>query len=1081
MSVVDGDATIGGLEVDAVLFHDNGTSDTGVVNVNLGTVDQIIGKFNLSESGVNASEDVKISKITIYNNGNTTNSDISNIDLVAPDGTVLSTVASMDDKYATFDLSDSPYTIPDGTAKTFTLRCDISSGSTRTVKFLIESDYDVVATGVTSGAGILAVADADAADNQGDRSFPIGDRYYHSTASLASYINKVTIASGSLSVSKDTSSPSGNIAVGSTSQTMAVFKVTASGEDMRIEKIHIKITNVTEELSGTVKIQDGAGTVLKSQVASTDALYDGTGYQYTLTTRKTIPAGTSDTIKVIADIKTTATASDTYKVELKNFYTKRMSTGDYVTYASAFVGGNTLTVSTSALTLAKNEAFGSRYEVAGGSKVKIASFVLQAGAAEAANISSMKITIDEDADSANGEITDYTNVIVEKGDGTQLGTTIVSPADTGDTISISGFQIAASASEIINIFVDITSDAVTGEAGCATLGTIGATGAISTSTIATPTATAGQTISWATSGTLTVSTDTSTPVVAVLHASESDVPVLKFILSSTYEAINVTKIILESTKGSANISNVKLYDGTTQVGSTVSLVSGNATFSGLSLQVPKDGAKYMSVKISTTGSGTLKSAESLKLIVSDMEATGAGSGVVIYASGVTTTLSTTAGTCVITADTASDCDVASTTGFATGDLVYFTIYDSGGSVDASGFYTVDSVTDSDTLSVIGHTGIATTTTSQTGKVTRVASSTNTTLSTTAGTCIITADTASGCDVADTSGFATGDLVYFTIYDSGGSVDASGFYTVDSVTDSDTLSLIGHTGIATTTTSQTGRVTKVASSANTTLSTTAGTCVITADTASDCDVASTTGFATGDLVYFTIYDSGGSVDASGFYTVDSVTDSDTLSLIGHTGIATTTTGQTGRVTKVWSLTGTGNPYVLHDVEPTVALNAASPTTGSAATLETVAKFDITADGTRDLVIESITLKEGGSGTGEVGTTTPKIYVGSSLIGTGAAGWTGTAGQSSIVDFTTPYTITAGQTVTFNVKVDTSNISTVNKIFQVYIDGTAGVATTVDTGIDWYYTAASPSPGTEPTVSSPASYCDNYPIYGNPLRY
>jgi len=212
MSVVDGVATIGGLYVDAVQFHNNGTADATAVNVNLGTVDQIIGKLEFTESAASASEDVQIEKVTIYNNGNTTDADIANIDLVAPDGTVLATLPSLSGKYGTFDLSSSPYVIPDGTAKIVTLRCDVVSGSTRTVRFLVESDYDVVVSGVSSGSKILATADATTGDNAGDHSFPIGDRYYHSDGVNGTYINKVTIASGSLSVSKSTTSPSGNVA-----------------------------------------------------------------------------------------------------------------------------------------------------------------------------------------------------------------------------------------------------------------------------------------------------------------------------------------------------------------------------------------------------------------------------------------------------------------------------------------------------------------------------------------------------------------------------------------------------------------------------------------------------------------------------------------------------------------------------------------------------------------------------------------------------------------------------------------------------------------------------------------------------
>ncbi|MEA3453060.1 MAG: peptidoglycan-binding domain-containing protein [Patescibacteria group bacterium] len=1115
MSVVDGASTIGGLYVDAVQFHNNATDDDTDVNVNLGTVDQIVSKFKFTESAASANEDVQIEKITIYNNGNTTDADIANIDLVAPDGTVLSTLESLSGKYGTFDLSSSPYVIPDGSNKTLTVRCDIVKGSTRTVRFLIENDYDVVVTGASSDAGILAAVDTTTGNNAGDHTFPVGDRLYHATASSGRYINKITIASGSLSVSKSTASPSGNIAVGATNQTLAEFKLTSSGEDMRLDKIRVCITipNASYELAGTLKLQDENDVTLWSLAASTNNLYStGTCTQYNLTSRKTIPANTSENLKIVGDIKTTATTSYTYQVAIRDLYARRMSTGDYVTYSSGSdVSANTLTVDTSALTLAKNDAYGNNYGVAGSAKVKIASYIIQAGSAEAINISSFKATL---GTFGTGEVGDYSNLIVEKGDGTQLGSTVVSPAAAGDTLSVSGFQVAASGSETINVFADLSSDAAADETVVVTLGDFGATGATSATTITTPSDTTGQTLTWAASGALAVSTDTATPSVATLHASESDTTVLKFILSSTYELIDVNKIILDSTYGAANISNVKLYDGSTLLGSA-SLLSGKVTFSGLSLEVPKDGSKYLTVKISTTGSGTLKSAESLGLMVESVESTGSGSGVVIYPSAVTTAAS--AG---IADEDTQAITVTSTTDFAVGDVIL--VYNATNGVEWGMVISIDSATQM-TVSTEDDMTV------KAARISRVASPITTAAS--AGTAL---EAGAAITVTSSAGFAVGDAVL--VYNITDGVEL-GMVTV--MTDSTTMTINTENDM----TASATRVTKISGSASTAAS--AGT-VLAAGVA--ITATSTTGFAAGDVVL--VYNSTDGVELGMVVSVASATamtissESDMSAAAARvvklatftttaasagipldTGAAVTVTSNNGfavgdvvavynatdgveigmvsaitgstsitintkadmtaaavRVSELWSSTGTGNPYVVHDVEPTLALNSGSPTSGSPATLETVAKFDITANGTRDLKIESINFYRGGSVTTQVAVgSAPKVYVGSTLLGTGANWGSAAAGAASNVDFTSPYTITAGNTVTFEVKVNTSSITTVNATFQLYIDGTAGVKTAANAAVDWYYIAASPSPGTEPTEASPASYCDEYAVYGNSLRY
>jgi hypothetical protein len=1031
----------------------------------------------------------------------------------------LATLGSLSSKYGTFDLSDSPYVIPDGSNKTLTVRCDIVDGSTRTVRFLIENDYDVIVTGASSAAGILPanVSTTGLANDTSDVTFPVGNQLYHATASSGNYVNKITIASGSLSVSKSTTSPSGNIAVGASNQTLAEFKVTASGEDMRLEKIRVCITcsttNDAHELSGTVKLKDSNDVTLWSKAASTDTLYSSCT-QYNLTTRKTIPANTSEVLKIVGDIKTTADTTYTYQVAIRDLYVKRMSTSDYVTYSSGTdVSANTLTVDTSALTLAKNDAYGNNYGVAGSAKIKIASYILQAGSAEAINISSMKVIL---GTLGNGSIGDYSNVIVEKGDGTQLGSTIVSPTvTTGNTISISGFQVAASGSEVINIFADLSSVVDTDETVVVTLGTIGSTGATSATTIATPTTVSGQTMTWAASGALAVKTDTATPSVATLHASETDVTVLKFILSSTYEVIDVTKIELDSTYGAANINNVKLYDGTTLLGSA-NLLSGKVTFSGLSLEVPKDASKYLTVKISTTGSGTLKSAENIKLMVENVESTGSGSGVVIYPSAVTTAASSgiadqdtqaitvTSSTdfnvgdailaynatdgvewgMVISNDSATQItvsteeDMTATTTRITRLASPITTAAEGGTADkngqaitvtsTAGFAVGDAVmvynaTDGVELSMVSVMTNATTMTINTKKDMTTTAVRVTKLSSSASTVATTktvAVTATTLEVTSTTGFAAGDIVFF--YGGNAGVQLG---MVISITDSDTMVVSADNSIATVT-----RVTKLA-----TFNTTGASAGVPKEAGAAVTVTSNNGFAVGDAVV--VYNATDGIEIG---MVSAVSGSTSVTI--NTKDDMTDTKLAVRVSELWSTTGTGNSYVVHDVEPTLALNSGSPTTGSPATLETVAKFDITASGTRDLKIESINFYRGGSETTDVATTSaPKVYVGSTLLGTGANWGSTAAGAASNVDFTSPYTITAGNTTTFDVKVNTSAITTVNATFQIYIDGTAGVMTAVNTALDWYYVAASPSPGTEPTEAAPASYCDEYPVYGSSLRY
>ena len=388
MSITDGANTVGSITIDAIQVHANGTTDATAVNVNLGTTDQELGKFRFTAG---ANEDVQVSKITLYNNGNTIDTDIANIDLIAPTGDVLATVVETSAKLAVFDLSASPYTIAKGTSKDLTIRVDIVSGSTRTVRFLIQNDYDVVAIGANTGSSLLATADATGTD----RSIPIGDRAYNVTPANGVYMNKMTIQSGSLSVKKSLDSPSGNIAVGGQDIVLAMFELEAVGEDIEWRGVMPKITVPDDdfELIGTVKLVDSDGVVLWSLDATTDSLYydtAGTLIARNLSTRKIISAGTKEIISAVGSISTSALTTYSYQISLKDFTTLRKNTNDYVTYASTYVDGNVLNVTTASLSVAKDAAFANPTRVKGAQGVKLAAFQLTAGAATGVRISAVK-------------------------------------------------------------------------------------------------------------------------------------------------------------------------------------------------------------------------------------------------------------------------------------------------------------------------------------------------------------------------------------------------------------------------------------------------------------------------------------------------------------------------------------------------------------------------------------------------------------------------------------------------------------------------------------------------------------------
>ena len=619
MGMTAGAGIIGAITVDESLIS------AATRNIDLGVTDQQVGKFRIASS--NANEDIYLKGLTLYNNGTSADGDIANIDLVAPDGTVLSTVSGTTGKYVTFDFSASPYKISKGTNKIFTVRADVISGSNRTTQFVIQNDYDVVAYGGSTGVGLLATA-AGTVDAAG---FPVGDN----TATD----NSILAAAGTLTVSKDSSSPSGEVGVGATEVTMGVWKLQASGEDMQLMKIDVDMAASTEttlaaDAAGTLKVKI-AGSTIWSQDATTggalNILWNNAANQATLSSYVTIPANTSKLLSVVMDVSTAATNGRTFIANIASLYYKKLSTNTYATANAAWTPANPLTVSAATLTVTKNTAVPSMSKIKGATNLLVGSYSLQAGAAEIVNVNTINVDVN-----VGGVTTGLTNLTLKDSAGSQLGSILATPsALTGaNSFSVSGqLNISASGTKVIYAYVDTATTAGNITTTIPASG-INATGASSGNTIAAPTvAVTGQTVAMTTVGTLTVALNSSTtPSAAVLHASETEVSLadIKF-TGGVQEDITLNKVELVVMNGEANYSTISLWDGTTQVGEVAgtNLVNGIASFTGLSKLVAKDSSVTLRVKASTNISGALKSQLKTKVGVRYVEATGKDSGTIL--------------------------------------------------------------------------------------------------------------------------------------------------------------------------------------------------------------------------------------------------------------------------------------------------------------------------------------------------------------------------------------------------------------------------------------------------------------------
>jgi len=605
-----------GSNIGNVTFDDV-TITAAVQEVDLGIKNKEVSKFKITQA--NSQEDITLTELIAFNNGNSSDTDIENIKLVDQNGTVLSEVKNTKNRYAMFDLSAKPYVIPKGTSRNLSILVDVINGSTRTIQFVVSNDYDMKIKGSTSQAFLLPTA------GTSDTAFPIGD-----TANR----NTLQIKEGVLTVSKATSSPSGEVSRGATEVVIGEFKVEAAGEDIEIQggSINVQTTslNGNNELKGTFKLVNGSGTTIHSinaVEATYDAMFDATtGNGVDVISRfnnyYTVKAGTTGVIKFVVDIADGATAGNTLLASLKDLNIKKISSNRTGTAATTTVTGNTMTITAANLTVSKNQAVGDTNIVKGATAQKIGSVNLTTTNAEGVSISSIVVNLNDN----NG----VTNLRLMKG-GTmeQLGSTQSTPGLTSNSFGVSGLlSIDKSSSKTVDIYADIASSS-TATSIQATIPAAGisATGLQSANTVSAPSvASSLQANPVVGSGTVTVAQSTATASSRVLSAGET-----ADLFSFEIKATNSEDMRLERAKiafpvSSASISTVELYDGATKIGGPLTITDGMVDFSGLNVVIAKNATKTFTVKGMLSSSSSFNSNDDMVGALNYFEVVGVSSG-----------------------------------------------------------------------------------------------------------------------------------------------------------------------------------------------------------------------------------------------------------------------------------------------------------------------------------------------------------------------------------------------------------------------------------------------------------------------
>ncbi len=354
-------------------------------------------------------------------------------------------INAMNNNKVTFDLGYTPYNLTTG-SHTIDVRGDIVKGSYRTATFSVENVSDLMFED-SNLAGVNVSA-------------TIGNNATF-TQSGATY-GTITVNKGSVTTTADSTFTANKVTGGATNVPLGQFTMKAYGEDVKVSTLRVAIatsSNASLTTLNNVSLYVNGGQIGTSQ-NYTVAARQSPGYlTYTLGSSLIIPAGTTVTVTVKADIvdaNSAAYTSGTITTTISGATGNAQGQSSYelVDVATGGVTSNALTVSSGAGSFARTSGFQGITVAPNTPNVKIGSFTLQANSAEAIKVNSVgvKTTV------TNATISNYATLTLKSGSKV-LGTPVGNPAAGTTTFSFTDEVIPMNGSMTFDVYADVQGDA----------------------------------------------------------------------------------------------------------------------------------------------------------------------------------------------------------------------------------------------------------------------------------------------------------------------------------------------------------------------------------------------------------------------------------------------------------------------------------------------------------------------------------------------------------------------------------------------------------------------------------------------
>ena len=638
---------------DLTIAFDTATNPADGSNTVAGAADILVNTFKFSTTTSREGVDVTYLKITLNtDNTEVSSTEYSNVRLYIGESTTAAATGSIGSSAVTFGSSGATtplFSVLSGGNTVIKIKADISTTATDADRFgfYIDTTSDMTVRGSGSSDKIPVANITNNADSTDNGS------------------NQLTVNGyGTLTVANAPETPvATTYTLGLSDLTVFKFRMTSLYEAMNVTMVRVRLWDASSSSNEAavddtdftnLKLYDGATLLASTSLASGIATFNLTGFSVskdsnkTLTVVLTVPTGsalTNSLYLTVGDV--TGWAGGATITDAGELTTTGASSLQAITETGDAIS-SAMTKGTPTFTIAASTTPAAKSVVTGASEVWVGRMLVTANN-ENIKVTSVRVAVSDSATLASATTTaasaEFSNVRI-KVNGSAITSggpkqITAAAANLIDWVLFDGldFTITKDSTATIDIYADVVGTTagpwffgITDSASQIVGAGTGSATAVNGGAAGSPYA--GKGMSIASSGSVTISVDAGTPTnqnIAVGTGGKTDVTFSKIKFEAGVpEDVKVKKVVITldtTTAGvAADFVNVKLYDGSTQVGVTQYISSTTATFQsddGL-FTLLAGTSKIITVKadlIGTVSGGTAISADGPTLYIADVTST----------------------------------------------------------------------------------------------------------------------------------------------------------------------------------------------------------------------------------------------------------------------------------------------------------------------------------------------------------------------------------------------------------------------------------------------------------------------------